>query len=74
MLRHTFGVAIWVGLSGVATYFWCRDMIMAAFWPFGVTTKALGSDRGWHVSGLATWGAPSACQACATTTTALKAR
>ena len=27
--RHTFGVATWIGLSGVATDFWCRDMGLA---------------------------------------------
>ena len=36
----------WVGLSDVATHFWCRDMMLAALWPFGVVTKALGRDRG----------------------------
>ena len=46
MSRHTFSVATWVGLRGVTTHFWCRDMMLAALWPFGVATKALGHDRG----------------------------
>ena len=46
MSRHRFEVATWVGQSDVATHFWCRDMMLAALWPFGVTSWALGRDRG----------------------------
>ena len=45
----------WHWAFGVATHFWCRDlgwpewcrdMMLAALWPFGVATKALGCNRG----------------------------
>ena len=39
-----FGVVTWIGLSGVATHFWCRDMILAALWSFGVVTPFCGRD------------------------------
>ena len=44
MSRHPFGVATWIGLSGVATPI--HDMVLAALWWFGVATKVLDRDMG----------------------------
>ena len=45
--RHTFGVMTWVGLTDVATHFWCCDMMLAALWPLVVATEVgfLGVSR-----------------------------